>query len=298
MKFPRAMYSLRMSFWVVPRSTSDAHALLLADELVEQQQHRRGRVDRHRRRDLVERDAVEDAAHVVDRVDRDAGAAHLALAQRVVRVAAELGRQVERHRQAGRAVLDQVVEALVGLLRRRVARVLAHRPLAAAVHVRMDAARERVLPRLAEALLEARRDVAVAVELLDLDAGIGELARVVGPDDGRDGRLLVGLGRHRTADYPRLGGARSRARRTGRPTARRARSAPRAASRRGRNARCPTTTARTGPRPAPAAGASARPARPSARTAAGSARRGRRRAPASRRGARAGSSSGGSGAPW
>jgi hypothetical protein len=49
------------------------HALLLADELVEQQQHSRRRVDRHRGRDLVERDAVEDAPHVVDRVDRDAG---------------------------------------------------------------------------------------------------------------------------------------------------------------------------------------------------------------------------------
>jgi hypothetical protein len=34
-------------------------ALLLGDELVEQQQHRGRRVDRHRRRDLVERDAVE-----------------------------------------------------------------------------------------------------------------------------------------------------------------------------------------------------------------------------------------------
>ena len=41
MKFPRAMYSLRMSFWVVPRSCSARHALLLADELVEQQQHAR-----------------------------------------------------------------------------------------------------------------------------------------------------------------------------------------------------------------------------------------------------------------
>ncbi len=41
MKFPRAMYSLRMSFWVVPRSLPGVDALLLADQLVEQQQHRR-----------------------------------------------------------------------------------------------------------------------------------------------------------------------------------------------------------------------------------------------------------------
>ena len=50
-------------------------ALLLAHELVEQQQHRGGRVDRHRRRDLVERDRVERRAHVVDRVDGHARAA-------------------------------------------------------------------------------------------------------------------------------------------------------------------------------------------------------------------------------
>ena len=41
MKFPRAMYSLRMSFWVVPRSVLGGHALLLAHQLVEQEQHRR-----------------------------------------------------------------------------------------------------------------------------------------------------------------------------------------------------------------------------------------------------------------
>ena len=41
MKFPRAMYSLRMSFWTVPRELLARHALLLGDQLVEQQQHAR-----------------------------------------------------------------------------------------------------------------------------------------------------------------------------------------------------------------------------------------------------------------
>ena len=135
MKFPRAMYSLRMSFWTVPRSLLRRDALLLADELVEQQQHRRGRVDRHRRRDLVERDAVEGRPHVVERVDRHAGAADLAQAARVVGVQAELRRQVEGHREPGRAVGEQVLVALVGLLRRGVAGVLAHRPQPLAVHL-------------------------------------------------------------------------------------------------------------------------------------------------------------------
>ena len=84
----------------LPEGARVRDALLLGHELVQEQQDRRGRVDRHRRRDLVERDALEDPAHVVDRVDRDAGAADLALAQRVVGVAAELGRQVEGHREA------------------------------------------------------------------------------------------------------------------------------------------------------------------------------------------------------
>ena len=72
------------------------HVLLLTDELVEQQQRRGRRVDRHRGRDLVERDAVEHPPHVLDRVDGDAGAADLAHAERIVRVATELGGQVER----------------------------------------------------------------------------------------------------------------------------------------------------------------------------------------------------------
>ena len=189
MKFPRAMYSLRMSFWAVPRSFSGVDALLLADELVEQQQHRRGRVDRHRGRDLVERDAVERGPHVVERVDRDAGAPDLAEAARVVGVEAELGRQVEGHREALGAVREQVLVALVGLLRRRVARVLAHRPQLLAVHLAVRPARERELAGLAEPLLQVLGHVAGLVQRLDLDARVREAARVVGSDDRRDGEV-------------------------------------------------------------------------------------------------------------
>ena len=83
----------------MPRSSAARDALLLGDELVEQEQQRRRRVDRHRRRDLAERDPVEQQLHVGERVDRDAGAPHLALGARVVGVEAELGRQVERDRE-------------------------------------------------------------------------------------------------------------------------------------------------------------------------------------------------------
>ena len=167
------------------------HALLLADELVEQQQHGGGRVDGHRRGDLVERDAVEGGPHVVERVDRHAGAAHLAQAARVVGVQAELGRQVEGHAQARRPVGEQVLVALVGLLGRGVAGVLAHRPEPLAVHLAVRAARERVLARLAQPRIQVLRGVGGGVERLDLDAGVREAARVVRADDRGDGILVL-----------------------------------------------------------------------------------------------------------
>jgi hypothetical protein len=52
------------------------------------------------------------------------------------------------------AVVEQVAEALVGLLGGSEACELAHRPQPAAVHRRVDAARERELAGAAEALGE------------------------------------------------------------------------------------------------------------------------------------------------
>ena len=122
------MYSFRMSFWIVPFSAVPGTPVLLGDELVEQQQHGGRRVDRHRRRDLVQRDAVEQHPHVVDRVDRDADLADLAVRHRRVGVEPHLGGQVEGDREAGRAGGEQLVVAGVGLRGRAEAGVLAHRP--------------------------------------------------------------------------------------------------------------------------------------------------------------------------
>ncbi len=123
----------------------ERHSLLLADARVEREQHRGRAVDRHRRRDLAERDAGEERLHVGERVDRDALAADLAERARMVGVVAHQRRHVERGRQAGLAVLEQVAEPLVRLLRRAEPGELAHRPEPAAVHRRVDAAREREL---------------------------------------------------------------------------------------------------------------------------------------------------------
>ena len=88
---------------------------------------------------------------------------------RVVRVVAELGRQVEGDREAGLAAREQRAEARVRLLRRAEPRVLAHRPRAAAVHVRVRAARER---ERAGRLVGPDR-VVRAVDGLHLDARFG-----------------------------------------------------------------------------------------------------------------------------
>ena len=53
-----AMYSFRMSVWIVPRSSDRADALLLTDTQVEGEEDRRRRVDRHRRRHLTQRNAA------------------------------------------------------------------------------------------------------------------------------------------------------------------------------------------------------------------------------------------------
>jgi molybdopterin synthase catalytic subunit len=58
----------------------------------------------------------------------------------------------------------------------------------------VDAARERVVPGLAELLGQVRRKVGLGVEALDLDARVGEAAGIVRPDDRRDGGLVLGGG--------------------------------------------------------------------------------------------------------
>ena len=95
MYVPRATYSLRMSFCTVPASADSGDTLSLGDGDVQRQQDDRRRVDRHRRRDAVERNPVEERRHVVDRIDRDADAPDFAGGERVIRVVADLRRQIE-----------------------------------------------------------------------------------------------------------------------------------------------------------------------------------------------------------
>ena len=129
MYVPRAMYSLRMSFWIVPRQLSAAIprssattmyiassvaavALMVIDV------------------DTLSSGIGQQRVHVVHRVDRHADAAHLAQRTRRVGVEAHLGGQVERHREPGLPRLEQQLEPPVGLVRGAEAGVLAHGPQA------------------------------------------------------------------------------------------------------------------------------------------------------------------------
>ena len=91
---------------------------------------------------LLEVDAVEEMLHVGERVDRDALAAHLAFAHRMVAVVAHQRRHVEVGRQPGLALADQVFEAPVRVLGRAETGDLAHRPEPPAIHRRVGTARD------------------------------------------------------------------------------------------------------------------------------------------------------------
>ena len=112
-----AMYSLRMSAWIVPPSRSRGTPCVLRRDDVERHHDRRRRVDRHRHRDLAEVDAAEQRRHVVDGVDRDALAADLAerRAGGRSRGPSAIGMS-NAVAEPGLAVVEQVAEALVGLL--------------------------------------------------------------------------------------------------------------------------------------------------------------------------------------
>jgi len=171
---PRAEYSFRMSLDRAPDAIC-RHAVALGDQLVGEQEDRCGRVDGHRRRDEVEGDALEQDLHVLDRRDGDAGAPDLALGTGMVRVVAHLGREVERHREPGLAPLQEELEPFVGLLGGPEPRVLAHRPEAVPVHLRVDASGERILagpPEIGGGIPALER--LGAVRGLDLDPRVGD----------------------------------------------------------------------------------------------------------------------------
>jgi hypothetical protein len=140
-----AMNSFSMSFWIVPPSAVHGMPCSSATARYIASADARRAVHRHRRGDLVEADVLEERAHVAERRHGDALAADLAAGARVVGVVAHEGGHVEGGREARLALAEEETEARVGVLGGAEAGELAHRPEPAAVHARIDAAREREL---------------------------------------------------------------------------------------------------------------------------------------------------------
>ena len=112
----------------MPEIVLQVDALPLGEHEIHREDHRRRRVDRHRRRDAAERDAVEQRLHVGERGHVDAALPHLAERQRMVGIAAHQRRQIERNAQAGRTRRQQLSIPPVRVLRRPKPRELPHRP--------------------------------------------------------------------------------------------------------------------------------------------------------------------------
>ena len=122
--------------------------MLLGNELIEKQENRSSRVDRHGGRHVTQRDTVEEAPHVVEAVDRHTHLAHLPGGQWCVGVETHLGRKVECNAEPGLSGFEEVFESTVRLGSRAKPGVLAHGPQPPPVHGRIRAAGEGVLPRL------------------------------------------------------------------------------------------------------------------------------------------------------
>ena len=160
---PRATYSLRMSFWTVPDSAASGTPCRLATATYSASRMIAVAlmvIDVETRSSGI---SVEQRRHVLDRVDGHADLADLAGRQRMVRVVADLRRQVECDAEAVDALRQQIAIAAVRLRRVGKSGVLPHRPGPAAIHVGLDAARERERAREA--------DIAVGIGALEVRRG-------------------------------------------------------------------------------------------------------------------------------
>src|SRR6266851_903105 len=141
-------------------------APLARRQLVHGEQDGRGGVDGHGGGNALQRDPLEQLLHVGERPDRDADLADFAFRLGIVGVEPELGGEIERQREAGLALLEEVAEAPIRLARSPEPRVLAHRPQLAQVHAAVDAARVGELARRGRRVAQ----VLGAVDGFDLDS--------------------------------------------------------------------------------------------------------------------------------
>ena len=115
-------------------------ALLFRDREVHRPNYRCGRVDRHGRAYVRDRNLIEQDFHVGERTDRNAAFADLAFGKRVVRVVTHQRGKIECDGETRLTLREQITESLVGVCRGSESCKLTHRPEAAAVHRRVNAA--------------------------------------------------------------------------------------------------------------------------------------------------------------
>ena len=127
---------------MVPLKLVLRHALLFGRHHVAGQDRQHRAVHRHGHAHLVQRDAVEQDLHVLDRVDGHAGLADVAGDARVVAVVAAVRGQVEGHADALPAGGQRLAVEGVAFLGGGKARVLADGPRPHRVHRGLRAAHE------------------------------------------------------------------------------------------------------------------------------------------------------------
>jgi hypothetical protein len=144
-------------------------ALLFRRHDVQRHDRQDSPVHGHRDRHLVERNAIEQRAHVVDGIDGDARHAHITGHARMIAVVAAVGGKIEGNRKpflAGRQVAP--VEG-IRIFRRRETGILADGPGLGDIHGRVGPAQEGGRPWPCVQEVEAF-NIGQAVSLFDIDA--------------------------------------------------------------------------------------------------------------------------------
>ena len=121
-----------------PPERIEGNSPLLRRCQIKTKQYRRGSVYRHRGGNPIEGQSFQEHLHVLERADGNANFAHFAKGEGMIGVKAYLRGQVERHREALLAMLEQVMKTLVRFAGGAESGVLAHRPDAPPVHIGVD----------------------------------------------------------------------------------------------------------------------------------------------------------------
>jgi hypothetical protein len=160
-------------------------ALLFGRDQIAGQHGQHGAVHGHGDADVAQRNAVEQALHVLDGVDGDTGLAYVTARASVGAVVTPMGGKVEGDAQPFLSAKKRLLVEGVRFLGRRKARVLADGPRPARVHAGPQAARIRILT-WQRALLG---QVSGVFGVVDQFAGHSR-----GRPTGKVGRRLAGLG--------------------------------------------------------------------------------------------------------